>query len=92
MSKAVAVKLDDDERARLAALAVTKKRTPHYLMREAIRAYLIREEERASFIKDAQDAWNEYQRTGKHVTLEDLEAWAERLESDPSEPLPQWRV
>ena len=92
MSKAVAVKLDDDERARLAALAVTKKRTPHYLMREAIRAYLIREEERASFIKEAQDAWNDYQRTGKHVTLEDMEAWAERLEFDPSEPLPKWRV
>ena len=92
MSKAVAIKLDDDERARLAALAVTKKRTPHYLMREAIRAYLIREEERASLLKEAQDAWNDYQRTGKHVTLEDMEAWAERLESDPSEPLPQWRV
>lgn len=92
MSKAVAIKLDDDERARLAALAITKKRTPHYLMREAIRAYLIREEERASFIKDAQDAWNEYQRTGKHVTLEDMEAWAERLESDPSQLLPKWRV
>ena len=92
MSKAVAIKLDDDERARLAALAVVKKRTPHYLMREAIRAYLIREEERASFIQEAQDAWNNYQRTGKHVTLEDMEAWAERLESDPSEPLPKWRV
>lgn len=92
MARAVSVKLDDDDRARLAALAARKKRSPHYLMREAVRAYLLREEERASFIQEAQDAWNDYQRNGRHVTLEDLEAWAERLETNPSEPPPKWRV
>ena len=92
LSKVVSVKLDEEERTRLAALAAKKKRSPHYLLREAIRAYLVREEERASFIQEAQDAWNDYQRTGRHVTLEDMEAWAQRLESNPSEPLPKWRV
>jgi predicted transcriptional regulator len=91
MTKAVSVKLEDDERVRLALLAEAKKRTPHYLMREAIREYLTREEQRVSFIKEAQDAWRDYERTGRHVTLEDMEAWAEKLAKNPSVPLPKWR-
>lgn len=92
MVRAVSVKLEDEDRARLAALAEAKQRTPHYLMKEAIRAYLAREEQRAAFIREAQVAWSDYDRTGRHVPLDDLEAWADALESDPAVPLPGWRA
>ncbi len=92
MSKAVSVKLEDEERARLVSLAEIKQRTPHYLMREAIREYLAREEQRAGFIKEAQDAWRDFERTGKHLTLADMEAWVRKLEKTPSQPLPKWRA
>ena len=36
----VTIKLDDADRKRIAALATAKKRTPHYLMKEAILEYV----------------------------------------------------
>ena len=33
----VSLKLDDEERSRLGALAAARKRSSHYLMREAVR-------------------------------------------------------
>lgn len=34
-----------------------------------------REEKREAFLRDAINAWNEYQVTGLHATLEDADAW-----------------
>jgi predicted transcriptional regulator len=91
-SKAVSVKLEDAERSRLAALADARKRSTHYLMREAIVEFLDREEKRAAFIKEALEALDDFETTGLHVTLEDMEQWVDALETDPSKPLPPWRV
>ena len=88
MAKAVSVKLDDDDRARLAQLAEKKKRTPHYLMREAVLAFIAREEKRLAFAEEAETAWADYSETGLHVTLNDMEGWAK---SAPSSALPKWR-
>lgn len=92
MARAVSIKLEDAERLRLADLAARKKRTPHYLMREAVINFIDREEKRLSFIEEALEAWRDYEQTGRHLTLEDMEAWAEKLETNPAEPLPKWRV
>lgn len=88
MTKAVSVKLDDADRERLALLAEKKKRTPHYLMREAVLAFLDREEQRLSFIEEAEAAWADYKETGLHVTLDDMEAWAK---SKSGMAVPAWR-
>lgn len=88
MGKAVSIKLEDSERERLAVLAEAKQRSPHYLMREAIREYLGREEWRVDFLKEAEEAWRDYQETGLHLTLEDLEDW---LKQPAGTALPQWR-
>lgn len=86
---ATSVKLDHSEKARLQALADSRKRSTHFLMREAITSYLAREEKRAAMLAEAVQSWNEYQDTGLHVTLDELEGWAERLDSDPDAPLPE---
>lgn len=81
MSTAVAIKIDPETKERMKRLADARHRTPHWLMREAIRQYLEREEKREAFRQDAIAAWNEYQSTGLHATLEEADAWLADLEA-----------
>lgn len=83
----VSVKLDPAERKKLEQLAEAKHRKPHYLMREAIRQYLEREEARESFRREALASWQEYQETGLHLTGEELDRWLATWGTDAeSEP------
>lgn len=77
----VAIKIDPDMKERVKRLADARQRTPHWLMREAIRQYIEREEKREAFRQDAISAWNEYQATGLHVTMEEADEWLAKLES-----------
>lgn len=85
----VAIKIDDDIKARLKRLAEVRQRTSHWLMREAITQYVDREERRESFRQDALRAWEAYRTTGLHVTAEEADAWLAKLEQgndvDPPE-------
>jgi predicted transcriptional regulator len=90
-TKVVSIKLDETDQARLASLAEARQRSSHFLMREAIAEYLEREDKRAAFIGEAEAAWEHYQATGEHVTLDEIDAWANRLESEPDLPAPQCR-
>ena len=59
-------------------------------MNEAVR-HVEREEQRVSFRQDARRAWEEYQATGLHVTMEEADAWLGRLGStdeDVAAPAP----
>jgi len=86
---AVSVKLDDELQGRLRQLAERRRRTPHWVMREAIREYVIREEARDRFSEVAEESWRHYQETGLHITGEELFAWMETWgtedETDPPE-------
>jgi predicted transcriptional regulator len=86
----VSLKLDSDERHRLAALAAARKRSSHYLMREAVREYLGREEARQSFRQEAAKAWKDYQKTGLHVTQSEVDAWGEALGTRQPKRPPKW--
>ena len=77
----VAIKIDPEIKERIKRLADARHRTPHWLMREAICQYVEREEKRESFRQDALAAWNQYQTTGLHVTLEEGDAWLAKLEA-----------
>jgi predicted transcriptional regulator len=85
----VAIKIDDDIKARLKRLAEARQRTSHWLMREAITQYIDREEKRESFRQDALKAWEAYRTTGLHLTAEEADAWLDKLEQgndvDPPE-------
>jgi len=41
----------------------------------------VREQVYAAFKQDAARAWNEYQRTGLHLTFNEADAWLARLEA-----------
>src|SRR6266436_1988739 len=85
----VSVKLDAGDRARLGALATARKRSSHYLMREAVREYLTREEARQSFRDEAEKAWRDYKKTGLHVTQAEMESWAASLGTRRPKRLPK---
>lgn len=87
----VSLKLALGERERLTALATARKRTPHYLMREAVSEYLDREEARQSFREEAARAWRDYKETGLHATQEELDAWVDSLGTDKPKRRPKWR-
>jgi predicted transcriptional regulator len=84
----VTVKLEASDRARIKSLAAVKKRTPHYIMREAIQKYLEAEELELRFINAAENSLAEYRSNGLHITLEELGDWAAKLKTCPDLPMP----
>ena len=85
----VTVKLEASDRERLAVLAQAKKRTPHYLMKEAILDYVRREEARLNFVKAAQTSFEHYKSTGLHVSLDEFGRWVDEVQANPQAPLPE---
>jgi len=88
----VAIKIDEDTRERVKRLAEARRRSSHWMMLEAIRQYVEREEKREAFRQDGIRAWNEYQSTGLHVTLEEADAWLARLEAGEDAEPPECHV
>ena len=79
----VTVKLAPSDRDRIASLATIKKRTAHYLMKEAILEYVQREEARQNFIKAADTSFEHYKETGLHITLDEFSAWVDDVQKNP---------
>ena len=84
----VTIKLDDADRERIAALATAKKRTPHYLMKEAILEYMKKEEARQNFIAAAESSFEHYKETGLHITLDEFSQWVDKVQEAPEVPVP----
>lgn len=89
MAMATSIKLDDELKVRVQHLANARRRSSHWIMREAIAQYVEREEKREAFKRDATLAWEEYQRTGLHLTLEEGDAWLAKLEAGEDAELPK---
>lgn len=83
------VKLDSKIKQRVQRLAASRRRSPHWVLREAIEQYVEREEKREKFHRDAMAAWNHYQATGQHVTASEADKWLAKLEAgkDASPPV-----
>lgn len=82
------VKLEASERLRLTTIATAKKRSPHYLMKEAIQRYLDEEEIEQHQIALALESLTHYEKTGLHVTLGEMQAWLKAKKTDNKAPLP----
>lgn len=83
------LKLDSEMKDRVRRLAAGRRRSAHWLMREAIEQYVEREEKREQFHRDGLAAWENYQATGLHVTSEEADAWLAKLEAGEDAPPPQ---
>ena len=86
------LKLDVEVKQRVQRLASARRRSPHWLMREAIEEYVEREEKREQFRQDALAAWAHYQTTGLHATAEEADAWLAKLEAGKNAAPPKCRA
>ena len=75
------LKLDLELKKRVQQLASARRRSAHWIMREAVEQYVGREEKREQLRQDALAAWNDYQATGLHTTAEEADAWLAKLEA-----------
>jgi predicted transcriptional regulator len=86
-SPTTSLKLEPELKARLQRLAGARRRTTHWLMREAIVQYVEREEQREQLHQDALAAWAEYAATGEHLTAAEADRWLAQLEAgEATEP------
>lgn len=84
----VAIKIDENTKARIKRLADARQRTPHWLMREAVVQFVDREEKREAFRQDTLKAWEEYRTTGLHATANEVEVWLASWGTDHELPAP----
>ncbi|TAN47661.1 MAG: ribbon-helix-helix protein, CopG family [Methylococcaceae bacterium] len=75
MTTSEAVKLDDATYERLKALAESRQRTPHWLMGEAIKQFLEREEAAESIKQDTLKRLARFEATGEAVPYETVDTW-----------------
>ena len=92
MAAATSIKLDDALKGRVQNLAEARRRSSHWIMREAIAQYVEREEKREASKQEAIRAWEQYQQTGLHVTLEEADAWLAKLEAGENAEPPKCHV
>ena len=86
------VKLDPELRERLKALGNLRQRSVHWLMREAIREYVEREEALERHDRETLERWERYEATGEHVDNEAVMAWLDTWGTDEEEvecPVPR---
>ncbi len=88
MAAATSIKLDDDLKARVQHLADARRRTSHWIMREAIAQYVEREEKREALDRDTIKAWEEFQATGLHATAEEVDKWLASWGTENELPAP----
>ena len=86
---ATSIKLDDELVDRVRRLAGLRQRSPHWIMREAIRDYVAREESRESFRQEAVASWSAYQETGRHLTGQEVQAWLSTWGTEAEAELPE---
>ena len=84
----ITIKLDATHRDRLKSLATAKKRTPHYLMKEAIERYMDAEEAEQAALKIVDNSVSHYEMTGLHITLDEVKTWAKEVKTNRNVLLP----
>ena len=77
---------------RVHQLASARRRSPHWVMREAVEQYVEREEKREQLRQDALAAWADYQTTGLHLTAEEADVWLAKLEAGKRAAIPKCHV
>ena len=86
------LKLDSAMKERVHWLASARRRSPHWIMREAVEQYVEREEKREQLRQDALARWAEYQTTGLHVTAKEADLWLAKLEAGKHAVIPKCHV
>lgn len=83
------IKLDPAVKERIQRLADARRRSAHWVMKEAIEEYLEREEKQEQLRDELTARWREYEETGLHVSDEEARTWLMRLARGEKPPFPE---
>lgn len=83
------LKIDLELKERVQRLASARRRSAHWIMREAVEQYVGREEKREQLRQDVLAAWSHYQSTGLHATAGEADAWLAKLEAGEDAEAPE---
>jgi predicted transcriptional regulator len=89
VAMATPVEIDEQMNARIQRIATRHKRSPDSIVCEAIAQYVCREEDRESFISEAQASWVSYKETGMHVDGREAKAWLATWGTDGEHVAPE---
>jgi predicted transcriptional regulator len=78
----MAVKLDPEMKERLLRLAAAKRRSPHWIMKEALREYTEKEELAENLRQETLKRWEICKITGESVDNESVMAWLDTWGSE----------
>jgi len=74
---------------RVQRLASARRRSLHWVMREAVDQFVVRKEKREQLRQDTLAAWGAYQTTGLHVTADEADAWLAKLAAGKHAVIPK---
>jgi len=86
---ATSIKIDDALKSRIRRLAGVRHRSAHWIMCEAIREYVTREEAKESFKQEALLSWTAYQETGQHLTNKEVRDWLDTWGAEKELDIPE---
>ena len=86
---ATSLKLDDNLKDRIQRLADVRNRSAHWIMCEAIRDYVEREEARENFKQEAMASWTAYRETGRHLSGIEVSGWLKTWGTDSEAEIPK---
>ena len=86
------VKISPELDSRIKNLADLRKQSVHSVMVQALEAYLIREEKREAWRKEGIEAWEEYQKTGLHLTNAEVVDWMDKIIAGENVPIPKCHI
>ena len=78
---AMLLDMDADLENRVLALASAQQRESRWLIQDAVREYVEREERRNAHWDEAMQSWHNYQKDGLHITQEEMECWFDQIEA-----------
>lgn len=81
-ARPMAIKLPETDRERLKRLGQAKKRTAHWLAKEAISQYLEREEAAELFKQETFGRWEEFSQTGRSISDKTVKEWLDSWGTD----------
>ncbi|MBQ0710485.1 MULTISPECIES: CopG family ribbon-helix-helix protein [unclassified Ochrobactrum] len=89
MASPTSLKLDEELKDRIQQLAETRRRSSHWIMREAITQYVEREEKREALRQDTLKAWDDFEANGLHATADEVKKWLSSWGTEEELPAPE---
>ena len=78
----LSIKLGAEQKDSLAKIAKKKERSVHFLLCQAVKEFIDKENAIVDFYETAKNAGEHYRKTGLHTTHEEMTAWANSLGSN----------